>query len=160
MRTAPGLSEMSVAECLACLGSVTTGRLAVTHRALPCVVPVRMQVVDDEIVVESYLGGLVPLVPGVVALEAGTFGDGALPEWTVGVRGFLTRPEDQAVPTAKGRMSAAPEMFRLSVEYVTGWKYAHRSPASGRDPLGQRVQTTSTSVSRPKANTASPASAG
>ena len=51
---------MSAAECLACLGSVTTGRPAVTHRALPCVVPVRIGVVDDEVVVESCLGGLVP----------------------------------------------------------------------------------------------------
>ena len=74
--------------------------------------------------------GLVPLVPGVVALEVGTFGDGGLPEWTVGVRGFLTAPEDQAVPTAKGPRSRT-EMFRLSIEYVTGWRRGPGVPASG-----------------------------
>ena len=139
-RTAPGLSEMSAAECLACLGSVTTGHLAVTHRALPCVVPVRIGVVDDEVVVESCLGGFVPLLPGVVALEAGTFGGGALPEWTVGVRGFLTGPEEGTVPASKRRMNAAPEMFRLSVEYVTGWKNASIGPCPAGPPMQPKQQ--------------------
>ena len=147
MQTAPGLSEMSVAECLACLGSVTTGRLAVTRGALPYVVPVHISVVDDEVVVESYLGGFVPLVAEVVALEAGTFGDGALPEWTVGVRGFLTGPEEGTGPASKGRMNTPPETFHLSIEHVTGWKNAHQVPVlrASRSPWPTRT-TNSTRV--------------
>jgi hypothetical protein len=98
--------------------------LAVTHKALPYVVPVHIEVVDNELAVEPFLGDLVPLVPGVVALEAGTFGDAALPGWTVGVRGFLTRPGDGTAPASKGHLSVPPEIFRLSIEFVIGWRQA------------------------------------
>ena len=66
------LSELSVGECLALLPSVRHGHLAVTHRALPAVIPVRVTVVDEEIIVTSLLGDAVPLrARSVVALGGG-----------------------------------------------------------------------------------------
>jgi hypothetical protein len=126
---AAGLTKMSLAECLARLASVATGRMAVTHKALPCLVPVcigpvHFGLVKNEIMVRACLGNLVPLVPGVVALEVGTLGDGKQAEWTVGVRGFLTGPRAEVVPAAKEPPGASPEMFRLSLELVTGWTHA------------------------------------
>jgi hypothetical protein len=118
-----GVAEMSISECLARLGSVTTGHLAITHKALPYVVPVHIALVGHDIVVGSCLGDLVPLAPGVVALEAGTFGTGTPSPWTVSVRGFLRRTED-AVPASEPGLVAPAEMFHLSIECVSGWTNA------------------------------------
>jgi Pyridoxamine 5'-phosphate oxidase len=121
--TAGRVTEMSVAECLVYLGAVGTGRLAVTHRALPYVVPVHIGIVDNKVLVQSYLGDRIPLRPGVVvALEAGTFGDATLASWTVLVRGFLAAPGTGRTPAIGAQPSEPPETFFLSIEFVTGWR--------------------------------------
>jgi hypothetical protein len=111
------LTELSVRECLALLPSVTDGHLAVTHRALPAVIPVRLFVVDDAIVVTSMLGDAVPLrARSVVALGAGTLGRGLPEEWTVEVCGFLAhwmRPDED---------NPGREAFSVSTDYVRGWR--------------------------------------
>ena len=138
------LTQMPFAECLVRLGSVRTGRMAVPHKALPCVVPVRIDpvhfgVVKDEILVQTCLGNLVPLVPGLVAPEVGTLGNGGPAEWTVGLPGFLTGPPAEMVPFEKRPPKTSPEMLRLSLELVTGWTQARVAPpprlshGAGRD---------------------------
>jgi Pyridoxamine 5'-phosphate oxidase len=113
---------MSVAECLVCLATVGTGRLAVNHRALPYVVPVHIGILDGKVLVRSFLGHHMPLTPGVVALEAGTFGATEDPHWTVLVRGFLTAPAGGTAPATGAQPSEPPGTFCLSTELVTGWR--------------------------------------
>ena len=51
-------------------GSVKTGNLAVTNKALPSIVPVRIEASEDEITIESLPGRVIPLkASSVVALS-------------------------------------------------------------------------------------------
>jgi hypothetical protein len=116
-----GVRELSEPECLALLATTSTGRLGVTHRVLPAVVPVRIELLDKELSIESLLGSAIPLVGGaVVVLEAGTLGDGLLEEWAVEVWGFLKASDG--------------ETFSLSIEAMSGW---HTNPISS---LGRKYR--------------------
>ena len=133
-RTGFEIEQLSVEDCLTLVGSVTVGRLAISHRAIPAVVPVRVHLVDHEIVVQSLLDEVFPLLGGaVVALEVGTLGDGPTPEWVVEVRGFLSPTADDAVPR-----SASSGQLRLSADLVMGWRLR---PTAFEPPLvsGLRV---------------------
>lgn len=108
------LRELSVPECLALLATSEFGRLAITQKALPALVPVRIQLVGDEVLVTSLVGDVVPLVArGVVALGTGTLGYGLPNEWTVEVCGFLRSSSD-----TDGNNSPS---FNLSATNIRGW---------------------------------------
>lgn len=48
---------------------------AATRKAMPVIVPVRINILENEVIVESLIGDAVPLTAGsVVALESGTIG--------------------------------------------------------------------------------------
>ena len=115
------LAALTVSECLSLLPSVRHGHLAVTHRALPAVIPVYLTVIEDTIVVTSMLGDAVPLrARTVVALGAGTIGRGLPNEWTVEVCGFLahwTRPDEDETER---------EAFSVTTDYVRGWRAARQ----------------------------------
>jgi hypothetical protein len=120
------LRDLSLAECHARLRLADTGRLAITSRALPLVVPVEIDDVGDELRIRSLLGDAAPLQEGnVVALEVGTFGDGRYDEWSISVRGVLRRISPQG-----GEEAALTEvlyrtpLFALSTELVAGWTRA------------------------------------
>jgi len=114
--------ELSVPECLALLATATVGHLAITHMALPLVIPVRVDLVGSELRVTSLLGKAVPLPSGsVVALEAGEIGDDSPLDWTVEVRGFLTRASGEVMLTTRHQFPVADGQFHLSTEEVTGW---------------------------------------
>jgi hypothetical protein len=120
-RSAVELSELSRRECLEFLGTVEAGRLAVTFKALPVVVPVRIRLDGDEVVITSLLGAEIPLMAGtVVALETGTLGQGTPDEWTVEVHGFL-RSEEPVMNRPK-EAGSKPRAFRLSTEMTSGWR--------------------------------------
>jgi hypothetical protein len=117
------LRELSVPECFALLATATMGHLAVTFKALPVVVPVRIHLVGDEFAIESLLGRAIPLTTGaVVALEAGATDHGLPAEWTVEVRGYLTARSDDVEPARRSRFAADDGEFRLSTEEVSGWR--------------------------------------
>jgi hypothetical protein len=117
------LRELSVPECLALLATATIGHLAITHMALPLVIPVRVDLVGGELKVISLLGKAVPLPSGsVVALEAGGIGGDSPLDWTVEVRGFLTASNDEETLTARHQFPVADVEFHLSTEEVTGWR--------------------------------------
>lgn len=119
------LRELSMAECRALLASAETGNLAVSDRALPAIVPVRICDSGDEVTVESLLGQAVRLRTGsVVALSVGTMGGGLTTTgWTVEVRGFLHR-----IDGGNPQPMSAAELFRLSTDVMTGWSRGRRGP--------------------------------
>jgi hypothetical protein len=123
--------ELSIPECLDLLATATMGHLGITYKALPIVVPVRIHLADDEVAIESLLGGAIPLSAGaVVALEAGTSGEGLATEWTVEVRGFLTADNDSTSPAPLAELIPSPGRLHLSTEEVSGWSSTSTSNAS------------------------------
>ena len=114
--------ELSEPECFALLASTTIGHLAITHMALPLVLPVRIGLVGKELSVKSLLGKVVPITSGmVVALEAGGIGHDPRYGWMVEVRGFLTATKDGAGLDAPRQSATTDGEYRLSTEEVDGW---------------------------------------
>ena len=109
------LSELTTRECRERLRSADLGRLAITFRALPVVIPVKI-VMDEMVVgVSSLYGDAIPLPVGsIVALEAGTLGEGRPDEWSVEIRGVLTANSDSGP-------RAIDAEFLVSTEMITGW---------------------------------------
>ena len=114
------LRELSERQCFTLLASVDHGRLAITQKALPAIVPVRLWLIDNELIVSSLLRTAVPLsVDCVVALQAGPLGQGLASDWSVEVRGFLKRWSDSTA--AIEQSGASIERFRVTADHVRGW---------------------------------------
>jgi hypothetical protein len=112
---------MSVEDCLARLATATVGHLAVTRKALPLVVPVRIRLVGNEIGIESLLGSTIPLTTGsVVALETDAVNEGLL-AWSVQVRGSLRRQSHDSKLVPLHRRATGDDGYLLSTEEVSGW---------------------------------------
>jgi hypothetical protein len=117
--------EIDRDECLALLQTAECGRLATTSRALPAILPVGIEMRDQDLTVRSLLGSQVPLRPGqVVALEVGNLDALAGDCWTVVVTGIL------AVGSSLSNMgqSTASRGYRLESEFVSGWQSGKASP--------------------------------
>lgn len=128
-----GLWELSERECLSLISSARIGYLAVSDRALPTVVPVRVCCSKDKVEVESLIGNSVPLRTGsVVVLAFGTIGSGLASEWLVEIRGWLRAVDG----TTRDRFQVFPatESFRLSIDVVSGWRRTVPS-AYGPEPV-------------------------
>lgn len=132
--SASELLELSRRECLVLLTAAQVGRLAITHRALPAIVPVRLHLVDGGIVLSSLLGGAFPVEPGTVAaLETGTLGDGSPRGWTVGVRGYLEAANPGPLELDSSIVPGS-SLLRLSTEFLSGWRL-HDERVAGRGVL-------------------------
>lgn len=119
------LRELSRLECLTLLASADHGHLAITERALPALVPVRMQLVLDEVIIEPLLSDAISLIPGcVVAMEAGTFGEGTASEWAVEVCGFLNVWRNGPFTHTPDRFENTGT-FTISTDRVRGWMTQH-----------------------------------
>jgi hypothetical protein len=117
-RSAP-LPALTKAECLTLLATSEVGRLAITQHALPALIPVRVRLVHDYVLIESFIEMAVPLAtPCVAALETGNLGEGHGREWSVEVCGLLHR-EASADAGVKGVKSN--DIFRLSTTIIRGW---------------------------------------
>ena len=92
---------LPVAACLELLGTAGLGRIAISEGALPLILPVQYQMLEDQILVccGSRLGQAREPIGQVVAFEAGGTNPAALEGWTVQVRG-LARP-NEAVPESR-----------------------------------------------------------
>ena len=117
-RSAP-LQALTEAECRTLLATSEVGRLAITQRALPALIPVRLRLVGDHVLIESLIGMAVPLATqSVAALETGNLGEGLGREWSVEVCGLLQRDVSARVGVDEGDTSDA---FRLSTTIIRGW---------------------------------------
>jgi hypothetical protein len=116
------LRELSEPEYFSLLDSVTHGRLAITQKALPAIVPIRLWLLDDEVIVSPLLGRAVPLIPdSVVALQAGPLGQGLASDWSVEVRGFLREWSDTTATAQADGNRSSTERFRMTSDHVRGW---------------------------------------
>jgi uncharacterized protein len=114
-----GLRALTKAECLTLLATSKVGRLAITQHALPALIPVRLRLVRDHILIESLIGLAVPLgAPSVAALETGNLGEGLGREWSVEVCGTLQRDPSAHIGVDKGAPNGT---FRLSTTMLRGW---------------------------------------
>lgn len=84
------LQEMSRAECLEHLASTSMGRLGVTIRALPAILPVNFRLHDDHVVLRSVPGSKLDAATAgtVVAFEADDHAPDGAWGWSVLVQGI------------------------------------------------------------------------
>jgi Pyridoxamine 5'-phosphate oxidase len=113
------LIELTPTECREHLRLAVLGRLAITYKALPVVIPVRIAAHDGNVGITSLYGDVIPLpADSIVALEAGTLGEGRADEWSVGIRGVLT--VNASADSDPQRMNSSE--FQLSTEVLAGWE--------------------------------------
>ena len=79
-------------ECLSLLASSDRGRVALSNRALPTIVPVSFRLVDEEVVIDVCDGILADAAAAgcIVCLQTDHFEALTVPTWTVSVTGPLT----------------------------------------------------------------------
>jgi hypothetical protein len=134
MTPAPGCTWDVLArdESVALLNHARLGRLTVTAKALPCVVPVIVEANGEDVVLWSPLGARVEVSSDqVVALEVGDLGDGEPGAWSVVVLGML---EDDGTPdSTAGRATIGAigaRRFYLRAQLVTGWRLGRTVPVA------------------------------
>jgi hypothetical protein len=110
-----GLRVLTAAECMHRLASVSVGRVALSHRALPAILPVHFRLAGDGIVVQTRAGTTLHRSTDgtVVAFEAEGPAGFADPEWSVLVHGLATH---QLPP----RADEAPVTIVIGVQNVSG----------------------------------------
>jgi hypothetical protein len=112
-----GLRVLTRAECLNLLGTVSVGRVALSHRALPMILPVHFRLDDDDrILIRTTVGTTLARATdeAVVAFEAEGPPGAIDPSWSVVVHGVATHPESLRV-AAPGRIDIA-----IGVGEITG----------------------------------------
>ena len=112
-----GLRVLTRAECLHLLRTVNVGRVAVSHRALPTILPVHFVLSDDDrIIIRTTAGTTLATTTdqAVVAFEAEGPPGAVDPSWSVVVHGVATHPESLRVGHP-GQVDVA-----IGVDEVTG----------------------------------------
>lgn len=136
MRLAPRghVQPLTRDECLVLLGTARVGRLGVTIRALPAIVPVNYAMDDDRIVIRSVPGSKLDAATAesVVAFEVDDHDPDGAWGWSVLVQGIaeeVTDPDEIAALRANGlRAWAYPDgeahrWLRIETEVVTGRRF-------------------------------------
>lgn len=124
-----GLEVLGRDECLGLLETATIGRVGVSARALPTILPVNFWLDGDRIVIRSGEGAkLVAALNGaVVAFEVDDFEAVDHSGWSVvvtGVASAVTDPHDlealAAAPLARWAPQGEDHLVEISTELVTG----------------------------------------
>ena len=143
--------ELSRAEALTLLGSVSVGRVVFSHEALPAIRPVNHLLDGDHLVIRTHPGAalLGPARDGaVVAYQADELDAVRRAGWSVVVTGVATLVRDPAEqqryrallrPWIGGRME---HVIRISTDVVTGCRIGPAAPPGtfegGGDPSRRR----------------------
>jgi uncharacterized protein len=120
------LRDLDHTECLALLATTNLGRLALTRRALPMIVPARYLVYDDRVVIHLSTGlDHIGWIDGeVVALQVSAFDDDQIHGWTVSITGAAhgtpdpTHIEDH--PNAPWIPRGGGDLITLSTDVMRG----------------------------------------
>ena len=142
------LRELSRNECLTRLRSVRIGRVAVTHRALPAIVPVNF-VVDHGLLFRTSTDGMLDHAcrGQVVAFEVDDLADDGRSGWSVLVVGVADGVDgsDELRAVRSGLVSARGELtdrfVRVSMTEVTGREIV--APAVRVAQVGSRLHARS-----------------
>jgi len=136
-----GLEVLDRDECLRLLASATLGRVGLTSRALPMVLPVDFLLEGQRILVRTGRGSKLDaaLRGAVVAFEADEFDPTYHSGWSVAVTGLahaVTEPDDLAatrsLPVARWAPKGEEAVLAISTELVSGRRIA--SDVSGGGP--------------------------
>lgn len=122
-----GLQVLTGAEAVALLGTVDVGRVGITSRALPMVLPVQYTLDGNNIVIRTYEGSTLSAATRrtVVAFEAeGPIGAPS-PSWSVHVNGVATHVSDEHVDAVSRALPAwsrdhPAHVVTISTDRVTG----------------------------------------
>lgn len=135
-----GLEVLDTDECVGLLASRSVGRLGVSVRALPTILPVSYAVVDGRVLVRTGAGSRLDAAArdAVVAFEVDDIDEGQGTGWSVVVTGMATEQDepvlddqvcarlDRWVPGRDGRLVAIP------LDRVSGRRVRSRpAPADG-----------------------------
>ncbi len=133
----PELEVLSRGECLGMLASVSVGRVGLSIKALPAVLPVNFALLDGEVVFRTVEGTKFHAATAgrVLAFEADGYEPDGLSGWSVLVQGVsrvITEPTEldrarqlTVEPWALG--AAADRIVRISSTLVTGRRF-RRTP--------------------------------
>jgi uncharacterized protein len=133
------LHELDRTECLALLATSNLGRLALTRRALPRIVPARYLVHNDRVVIHLSTGlDDVGWIDGeVVALQVSAFDEDQTHGWSVSVTG---RAHGTPNPTRTDELPAAPwiphgggDLITLSTDVIWGERLGPTETTSRAD---------------------------
>jgi uncharacterized protein len=112
-----GLRVLTRAECLHLLRTVMVGRVAISHRALPMILPVHFQVADDDSIrIQTAPGTTLHRATdgAVVAFEAEGPPGAVDPSWSVIVHGLATHLEPTDRFTEGGLVGIAISVGEIS----------------------------------------------
>ncbi len=124
-------------ECLAHLGKVSVGRLGVTIRALPAIVPVNFAMHEGQVVLRSVPGSKLDAATAgaVVAFEADDHDPAGVWGWSVLVQGIAQEVTDPTEVAVLRQLRVTPWAYpdgqadrylRIDTELVSGRRF-HRS---------------------------------
>jgi uncharacterized protein len=122
--------ELDRTECLALLATTNLGRLALTRRALPTIVPARYLVNDERVVIHLSTGlDHVAWLDGeVVALQVSAFDETQTYGWSVCVTGAAHGTPDpirtQDHPSAPWIATGGGDLITLSTDIIHGERLA------------------------------------
>ena len=123
------LEVLSKDECLAVLASRSIGRVGITHRALPVILPVNYALLNGDVVITTGVGSKLEaaVVRAIVAFEVDDIDEGTRTGWSVCVKGRaeeLVRPDDIEAAEALGMQTFCPSerhrYVRISTDLMTG----------------------------------------
>jgi hypothetical protein len=132
-----GLKVLDRDECLRLLATASVGRVAVSVRALPVIVPVHFVVDDDRILIRTHAGSTLDAATSdtVVAFETGPQAGLDSPDWSVHVTGVarhISAEEQPAHPGAVGPVRSTSDrsdrVIAISTDRISG----RRSYLAGR----------------------------
>jgi hypothetical protein len=121
-----GLQVLSHAEAVFLLGTVGVGRVGITSRALPMVLPVHYTLDGNNIVIRTYEGSTLSDATrdAVVAFEAEGPMDQSSPTWSVHVNGVATHVADDHNDGGNALPAWSREdpghMVSISIDQVSG----------------------------------------
>ncbi len=126
--------ELDRAECLALLATTNVGRLALTRRALPMIVPAHYLLRNDHVVIHLSTGlDDVGWIDGeVVALQVSAFDDEHRHGWTVSVTGGAHGTSNptgaEPVPHAPWIPRGGGDLIALPTDLVWGERLGSEDP--------------------------------
>jgi len=116
-------AELSPAECWTLLASTSVGRMALSVRALPTIVPVRYAVGDGSVAIRVGRLGLPTTVHDmVVAFAADRIDEESASGWTVQMQGRAQLAPTSPMPGGAGA-DAAGQVVLLVPALVTGHRF-------------------------------------
>ena len=141
-----GLEVLSREESLDLLASVPLGRIAITQRALPAVLPVNFVLDDDSVVIRTGEGSKLAAATrrAVVAFEADWFDEHAETGWSVMVLGRSRKVDDEAEIARLAGLPLRPwvpggrdHFIRVAIEEISGRRIRKGRPSGsdGYSPL-------------------------